>query len=247
MQPNICLWLRHHAFVAAPRIHNGFFIRQKKRMCTASTAKSVVILGGSSGVGLETARYLKAKGVEPRTFSRRTGHDFANLSDAAVAVEYANEGVAVCIGAGRRQTSFAEELTLYKTIASALRSAFDVGLVVAVVRSLALSEVTGILSTALSTPWVILRPGAMDGGSKEDEEIHTTRFDEELLVTPDMRCNGLVSRRGVARVVGDLLLGSIPLQEVNEKIFGVYDQNRMICKPRGCTFIGADLWCDANC
>lgn len=216
-------------------------------MCIASTAKSVVILGGSSGVGLETARYLKAKGVEPRTFSRRTGYDFASLSDAAIAVEHATEGVAICIGAGRRQASYAEELTLYKNIASVLRSAVDAALVVAVVRSLVLSEVVGILSTALSTPWVILRPGAMDGGPKQDEEVAMTWFDEKLLVTPDMRCNGLVSRRGVARVVGDLLLGSIPLQEVNKKVFGVYDQNRMISKPKGCPLIGADLWRDANC
>lgn len=240
-----CLTSARSAFVPVIQLRPRRCILPVKGICTASIARSVVILGGTSGVGLETSRYLNAKGVETRTFSRSTGHDFANLADCKAAVDNAKDGVAVCIGAGQRQSSYAEEVALYENIASALQSV-DTTLVVTVVRTLVLSEVARIFAKALSTPWVILRPGAMDFGSRQEHQDNTNSSDEKLLVTADMRCNGLVSRRGVARVAGDLLLRRIPVLDVNGKVLGVYDRNKMISKPNGCTFIGTDLWCDAT-
>lgn len=215
---------------------------QPQKKCYPFTrSTSVVILGGSSGVGLQTAKYLRAKGVTVRSFSRRTGYDLNSSTNAVAALQQAHEGVAVCIGAGARPSLVSDELKLYTNVIKALNETKDAGLVVTVVRSLVLTEVQQLLSSALRGPWVILRPGAMVG-RPECTDSPGSNFQERLLVTSDLRCNGLVSRQSVGRVVGDLLLGALAIEDINNIILGVYDEERMVSHPHGCKFVGVGLW-----
>lgn len=215
-------------------------LRHMRKCYRALQPTSVVILGGSSGVGLQVARYLRTKSVTVRNFSRRTGHDLHSPSKVTTALEHAHEGVAVCIGAGVRPSSINEELKLYTNVITALSTAKDTGLVVAVVRSLVLAEIRNLLSFNLKSPWVILRPGAIVDRPKYADEANFD-FCEKLFVTPDIRCNGLVSRQSVGRVVGDLLLGTVAINEVDRQILGIYDEERMISRPQGCKSVEISL------
>lgn len=200
--------------------------------------KCIVVLGGSSGVGLEATNYLKTKGVTVTSFSRSTGHD---LSDPAVSnsvLRLAEDGLAISVGAGRRKSTREDELKLYATILTALQDASHVHFVVAVARNFIITDVRQMFAD-VTIPWVLLRPGPLvDEDSRKPEVIQQ----EDLLVTDDMRCNGLVSRRGVGAVVGDLLLRKVDVQEVSHRVLGVYDRNRMINFPNNVSLIGDHQW-----
>lgn len=227
-QPPIAL--RHHAQICLP----GACRRHR----FTSLPKCIVVLGGSSGVGLEAATYLKAKGITVTSFSRRTGHDLTNPNVSASVLHLARHGLAVSVGAGRRKSSREDELQLYSCIVAALADASEVDFVVAVARNLILADVRRMFAD-VAVPWVLLRPGPL-----VDEDVrkpHVVR-DEKLLVTDDMRCNGLVSRRGVGAVVGDLLMGKVPIPLISHTVLGVYDHNRMINIPDDINTYGDHVW-----
>lgn len=204
--------------------------------------KGATVLGGSSGVGLALVKYLKSAGMITKSMSRSNGYDFSSPIQARTALKDVSGPIAVCVGGGKKLISQNDEISLYRNvidgIAEAARTA-EISLVVAVVRSLVLSEVRQELSAKVTSPWVLFRPGPLvDPPSSREPAAE----EESLLVTPDIRCNGLVSRRGVARVVGDLVLEKIPIEDMNTQVFGIYDEARMIYMPVGSIFHGTDLW-----
>lgn len=208
------------------------------RLRNRHTPNCIVILGGSSGVGLEASKYLTSKGVTVTSFSRSTGHD---LSDAAVSssvLRLAQDGLAISVGAGRRRSTRQHELQLYASVVQALQQASHVDFVVAVARNLIIADVRQMFAE-VSVPWVLLRPGPL---VDEDSRKPQVTLEEDLLVTEDMRCNGLVSRRGVGAVVGDLLLKKVDIQDVSHRVLGVYDRNRMINFPDNARLIGSHQW-----
>lgn len=219
-----------------PRTH--FISHQTPSICPGTVTKAIVVLGGTSGVGLETANYLKSSGATATTFSRRTGHDLTDPTVSTVVLDLAQAGLAITVGTGRRSDSRDDELALYHTILSALKDAPSISLVVTVARNLVLTDVHHMLQQ-ISSPWVLLRPGPL---VDEDPRKPHTSVDESLLVTSDMRCNGLVSRRGVATVIGDLLMRKVPVPTVSNKILGVYDRNRMTSLPAEVEVIGENVW-----
>lgn len=195
---------------------------------------SVVILGGSSGVGKEIAKYLEAQRVKPHIASRSRGYDFLNEADALRAL-HGQKRVAVSVGAGRKVCSLKEELELYQAIASALSSSSQLEIVTVVLRALVVPEVKDVFQRMVNVPWVFVRPGPL-----VDRE--QTLELERTLVTTDIRCNGLVSRAAVGRVIGDLLLDKVPIPSIARQIIGVYDLDRMINHPRGVEVIGKNIW-----
>lgn len=232
--------LATNGFVLSPIVRERY---PTHRSATSSRLRptAVKILGGSSGVGLEAAKYLRAKGVVVESFSRSSGCNLRSFPVACEALRDAKDGVAVCLGAGRQRMTIEEEIQLYVSVISALRRVTNPGLAVLVVRSLVLSEVEQLLSSSIRGPWVILRPGAMID-RPECTGDDNLGFQENLVVTGDTRCNGLVSRRSVGRVVGDLLLGAVSIPDVNKQVLGVYDRKRMVSIPGDCKLFGSDLW-----
>lgn len=202
------------------------------------TPTAIVVLGGTSGVGLETANYLKSKGATATSFSRRTGHDLTDPTVSTVVLDLARAGLAVTVGAGRRSSTRDEELELYHTIFDSLKQAPSISIVVTVARQLVLNEVREMLDQ-IPSPWVLLRPGPL---VDEDPRKPQAALNESILVTADMRCNGLISRHSVAKVVGDLLMQKVPIDAVANKILGVYDRNRMISLPENIEAIGENVW-----
>lgn len=194
------------------------------------------VIGGTSGVGLEVSLHLESQGVKPISMSRRTGHDFSRDDIAQAALRGQTGIVAICIGGGRRTELVRDEVHLYENVARAVASMEQVTVSVTIVRTLILPEVRKIFSNLVTSPWILLRPGPLI------DFPDSSKASENLLVTEDIRCNGLVSRKGVATVAGDLLLGKIALGEIEGRDFGVYDRNRMINIPRGITTLGEDVW-----
>lgn len=217
--------------------------RGKRSRCVSysgcSILRSHVVLGGSSGVGSEVMKYLKSTGNPVESFSRSNGFDFLSSERTRAALVSKTGGVAVCIGGGRRHMCIDEEMSLYGNAIDAICAAPQLTVVVAVVRAVVLAEVQNVFSSKLQIPWVLLRPGPLVDLPHPETSVDSR---ERLLVTSDIRCNGLVSRRGVARVAGDLMLGKVATNEVNKKVFGVYDEERMIFCPHGSRFIGTKLW-----
>lgn len=187
---------------------------------------------------METANYLKTKGATATSFSRRTGHDLTDPTVSTVVLDLARAGLAITVGAGRRSSTRDEELALYHTIFDSLKQAPSISLVVTVARQLVLNDVHDMLEQ-IASPWVLLRPGPLV--DEDPRKPHVT-LNETLLVTEDLRCNGLVSRHGVAQVIGDLLMQKVPIDSVENKILGVYDRNRMISLPANIKTIGENVW-----
>lgn len=231
------------AFRTTPRHSHGISKPCALRTRMVYSGKNIAVLGGSSGVGLETSKYLKSAGVSVSAFSRRTRHDFSKLANCENALSQAPGGLALCFGAGRRPSSVDQEVLMYRNVAVAAQNAQS-PMLVAVVRTIVVQEVRHILTNVLSTPWVILRPGAMDIDQPLpiSDGAPTARLHETIFITTDIRCNGLISRQSVARVVGDLLFGGVPMKEVDGKVLGVYDRNRMISMPNGAVPFGNDIW-----
>lgn len=229
----------HVAFaLAAPLRKASFQCPSTIQVKCRRLPQCVVVLGGSSGVGLEASNYLKSQGVTVTSFSRRTGHDLTDPQVSKSVLHLARGGLAISVGAGRRRSSREDELALYQSIVKALHTATEVSLVVAVARNLILAEVHKMFA-AVQFPWVLLRPGPLVDDDPRKPEILQN---EKLLVTPDLRCNGLVSRRGVGTVIGDLLLGRVPTDNVKGQVLGVYDRNRMINLPSDAPVVGSHKW-----
>lgn len=228
-------------------VPSPYLIRAKRSLrnfhFNYTTLQSNVVLGGSSGVGLEIVKYLKSSGSSVESLSRSNGYDFSSREQTKSALISETGSVAVCIGGGTQRIPMEEEIFLFRNVVDALHVAQKVKLVVAVVRSLILPEVQEAFSSKLKVPWVLLRPGPLVD-FRDTADSTTPR--ERLLVTSDIRCNGLVSRRGVARVAGDMILEKIPIPEVSTQVFGVYDEERMISMPAKCHFIGTELWGNAK-
>lgn len=203
--------------------------------------RAIVIFGGTSGVGLETVSYLKSKKVHVTAISRRTGHDLTDPVVVKNALDLSSDGLAITVGAGRHKGSQQNELALYRNILSVLEHVQSPApaLVVTVVRTIVFPDVRDML-LKISSPWVLLRPGPLD--DRNLRGLHKGPNTELLIVTTDMRCNGIVSRHGVAKVIGDLLMHKVPISEVSNKILGIYDRNRMISIPKGIQIIGGDVW-----
>lgn len=231
---------RHRLAFTAPlalfkhNVYTSKCLTQHKKI----TPTAIVILGGTSGVGLETANYLKSKKATATSFSRRTGHDLTDPTVSTVVLDLARAGLAITVGAGRRSSSRDDELALYRTIFDSLKQAPPISLIVTVARQLVLNDVRGMLEQ-ISSPWVLLRPGPL---VDEDPRKPQSTLNESLLVTADMRCNGLISRHGVAKVIGDLLMQKVPIDSISNKILGVYDRNRMISLPENIETIGETVW-----
>lgn len=196
----------------------------------------VVILGGTSGVGLEVASFLRSRSVPVSIFSRRTGHDFLNIDHAKAAFSMPDDKFVVSVGAGRRNSSLQEERRLYSNITSAARAAGPTSLILFVVRSMIVYDIVQMLSDLNNSAWVLVRPGAL----VDNDSPHAAN--EKLIVTADMRCNGLVSRKAVARVIADVMLDLVSIDQIDRKCLGVYDCERMINNPADAPLIAPDLW-----
>lgn len=240
MQTVVAQTVSHVAFVDSSPLCSPSKRRSSKdpRSVCGRSLKCFVVLGGSSGVGLEAASYIKSRGSTVTSFSRRTGHDLSTPDVSNAVLQLASKGLAISVGAGRRKSSRDDELSLYSNIIRAICKAEQIDLIVAVARSNILSEVHRMFDE-VPFPWVLLRPGPLvDEDPRKPEIIRN----ERLLVTTDLRCNGLVSRRGVGVVVGDLLLGRVESDSVVGEILGVYDRNRMINLPDNVHEIAGDIW-----
>lgn len=226
---------RHHQAVGLGVLRRAPMLHGKHGIVTRRAIQSVLLLGGTSGVGMETAQYLEGHGVETTAISRRTGHD---LQDANVLRNLIQQtktsSVGVMIGGGRvTNVSIDDEIKLYKTIIQTITASKRIGddsmaRLVFVTRPLVVGDVQTMLYDAgCSIPWVILRPGPMDFHRASNSK---SASNEQLLVTPDLRCNGYVSRAAVATVVGDLLMShvDINMKSIARQVLGVYDNNRMI-------------------
>lgn len=106
-------------------------------------------------------------------------------------------------------------------------------LAIYVARQIVIPELVGMLGKAGGrAPWVVVRPGAFVADETADENAGSAK--ERMLVTDDLRCNGIVSRERVARVLADLAMGSSKTAEsCSGKVLGVYDRSRMISHPKG--------------
>jgi hypothetical protein len=187
--------------------------RYAVQACASAPNKTVVADGGP-GIAALTMEAV----------SRRGGRALW-LNDAA-AGECVDAAV-FAVGAGDP----AAELERWAAAAASQRALGCVGIFVA--RQIVLPELVALLTAGGGLgPWVVVRPGALvadDGSGSGGGEAGM----ERMLVTDDVRCNGILSRERVAAVLARLALNRAAVEEVNGKVLGVYDRSRMISHPRG--------------
>lgn len=240
---------RHHQVAGLPVLRKAPTIYGKYGTATRRAVQSVLLLGGTSGVGMETAQYLERHGIETIAISRRTGYDLQDANVLRNLLQQTNaSNVGVTIGGGRgTNVMIDDEIKLYKTIIQTITTSKRIGndsmaRLVFVTRPLVVHDVqTMLYDTGCSIPWVVLRPGPMDFHRASNSNSVSN---EQLLVTPDLRCNGYVSRAAVATVVGDLLMGhvDINMESIARQVLGVYDKNRMITTVDHAVDVSGQAW-----
>lgn len=185
--------------------------------CVSERPKNIVVAGGRG-----TAR-LTALAVE-----RRGGRALAASTAPVTDVD----GAVFAVGAGDEcgeLRRWAAAVAAFDQISAAKPTAVGVF----VTRQLCCAEVQAMLARVRGR-WIVVRPGALVDGESEEGGAS---WRERVLLTTDVRPNGLVSRAFVAEVLAVLALddvgdvASVPFGCVA----GLYDTRRMIIHPRNTT------------
>lgn len=200
--------------------------RHPNSACVCSQTRpsaTLVHVAGGRGVAAATAQAIESLGGGV-VWSQDSGHQRGSPTKPS------NDGPAhaavFAVGAG----DAAGEMERWASAVDAYNALGGQPCGLFVARSIVVPPLLQLL--AGSTRWVVARPGALVADEGADGAGPRTA-ESRLLLTDDIRVNGIISREMVGLALAKVALAQVPVEPMLGKVVGIYDTKRIISLPKG--------------